>query len=47
LGHDRRYSIASNKVRALGWKPEHDLDDALSQTFAWYKDNRWWWEPLK
>jgi dTDP-glucose 4,6-dehydratase len=47
LGHDRRYSIDSSKVRALGWQPEHALDDALERTFAWYTDNRWWWEPLK
>ena len=47
LGHDRRYSISSGKVRALGWKPDNDLDEALRRTFAWYRDNRWWWEPLK
>jgi dTDP-glucose 4,6-dehydratase len=47
LGHDRRYCIDSSKVRALGWAPEHELDDALNRTFAWYRDNRWWWEPLK
>jgi dTDP-glucose 4,6-dehydratase len=47
LGHDRRYSVDCAKVRSLGWKPEHELDDALDLTFAWYRDNRWWWEPLK
>ena len=47
LGHDRRYSIDTSKVRALGWKPERELDEALAQTVAWYRDNRWWWEPLK
>jgi dTDP-glucose 4,6-dehydratase len=47
LGHDRRYSIATDKIRALGWKPERELDEALEQTVAWYRDNRWWWEPLK
>jgi dTDP-glucose 4,6-dehydratase len=46
LGHDRRYSIDTSRVRALGWRPRHDLDDALDQTVAWYQDNRWWWEPL-
>ena len=46
LGHDRRYSIDTTKVRALGWSPRHDLDDALDQTVRWYRDNRWWWEPL-
>jgi dTDP-glucose 4,6-dehydratase len=47
LGHDRRYSIDCSKVRALGWRPAHDLDAALEATVGWYRDNRWWWEPLK
>jgi dTDP-glucose 4,6-dehydratase len=47
LGHDRRYSVDTTKVRALGWAPRHDLDDALDLTVDWYRDNRWWWEPLK
>ncbi len=47
LGHDRRYSVDTAKVRALGWSPSRKLDDALADTFAWYRDNRWWWEPLK
>lgn len=47
LGHDRRYAIDSSKVRALGWEPSHEFDDALKETFAWYRDNRWWWEPLR
>jgi dTDP-glucose 4,6-dehydratase len=47
LGHDRRYSVDSGKVKALGWRPTDDLDGALASTFAWYRDNRWWWEPLK
>jgi dTDP-glucose 4,6-dehydratase len=47
LGHDRRYSVDTAKVRALGWVPSRKLDDALDETFSWYRDNRWWWEPLK
>ncbi|MFA9565395.1 MAG: dTDP-glucose 4,6-dehydratase [Acidimicrobiales bacterium] len=47
LGHDRRYSIRTDKVEALGWKPARDFDEALAQTVAWYSDHRWWWEPLK
>ena len=47
LGHDRRYSVDPSKVAALGWEPAHGLDEALELTFAWYRDNRWWWEPLK
>ncbi len=47
LGHDRRYAIDCTKVRGLGWRPARVLDDALEATFAWYRDNRWWWQPLK
>ncbi len=47
LGHDRRYSIATNKVRALGWTPAREFREALEETVGWYRDNRWWWEPLK
>lgn len=47
LGHDRRYSISTEKIETLGWKVERELDEALEATVAWYRDNRWWWEPLK
>jgi dTDP-glucose 4,6-dehydratase len=47
LGHDRRYSVDIAKVTALGWRKQRTLDEALEQTVAWYRDNRWWWEPLK
>ncbi len=46
-GHDRRYAVDSSKVRTLGWAPSSALDEALDHTFNWYRDNRWWWEPLK
>ena len=47
LGHDRRYSVDITKVTALGWKKQRTLDEALAETVAWYRDNRWWWQPLK
>ena len=46
-GHDRRYSIDDTKLRALGWKPQVELADGLAETFAWYRDNRAWWVPIK
>ena len=46
-GHDRRYSIDDAKLRGLGWRPELPLEDGLADTFAWYRDNRAWWEPIK
>lgn len=46
-GHDLRYSLDCSKLRELGWKPEHDFDEALAKTTKWYVENRWWWENLK
>ena len=45
-GHDRRYSVDTQRIRALGWAPVHDLADGLAATVAWYRDNPDWWEPL-
>jgi dTDP-glucose 4,6-dehydratase len=47
LGHDRRYAVDTTKIGALGWKPAHDLDQALAETVDWYRANEWWWRPLK
>lgn len=47
LGHDRRYSIKCDKVRKLGWEPEHTVEDALEKTIDWYRENESWWRKLK
>jgi dTDP-glucose 4,6-dehydratase len=46
-GHDRRYSLSSEKVRALGWAPRVCFADGLEQTVAWYRENAWWWQPIR
>jgi dTDP-glucose 4,6-dehydratase len=46
-GHDRRYSLSSEKVRALGWAPRVRFDEGLAETVAWYRENSWWWEPIR
>ncbi|WP_396927167.1 dTDP-glucose 4,6-dehydratase [Mycolicibacterium sp.] len=48
-GHDLRYAIDASVLRAeLGWAPKHtDLTEGLRSTIAWYRDNEWWWGPLK
>jgi dTDP-glucose 4,6-dehydratase len=46
-GHDRRYSLSSEKVRALGWEPRVRFEEGLEETVAWYRDNAWWWEPIR
>ena len=47
LGHDRRYSINTEKIRSLGWEPKISFSDGLAETIRWYQENRLWWEPLK
>lgn len=46
-GHDLRYSIDTTKIQELGWKPEVAFEDALARTIQWYRDNEWWWRPLR
>jgi dTDP-glucose 4,6-dehydratase len=46
-GHDRRYSLSSDKVRALGWEPRVRFGEGLERTVAWYRENGWWWEPIR
>jgi dTDP-glucose 4,6-dehydratase len=46
-GHDRRYSVDDTKLRSLGWQPATGLEEGLARTFAWYRGNRSWWEPIK
>jgi dTDP-glucose 4,6-dehydratase len=46
-GHDRRYSLSSERVRGLGWEPRVRMQEGLEQTVAWYRENAWWWEPIR
>jgi dTDP-glucose 4,6-dehydratase len=47
-GHDRRYSLSSEKLRAeLGWEPRVRFEDGLRRTVDWYRDNEWWWAPIR
>jgi dTDP-glucose 4,6-dehydratase len=48
LGHDRRYSLGSEKVAAeLGWSAGVRFEDGLERTVEWYRDNEWWWAPIR
>lgn len=47
LGHDRRYSVDTSKIRQLGWKPRHRFEEAIRLTIDWYVNNQWWWRRLK
>ena len=47
-GHDRRYSVDIGKIqKELGYTPQVVFADGLADVVQWYRDNRWWWEPLK
>jgi dTDP-glucose 4,6-dehydratase len=46
-GHDRRYSLGSEKARALGWEAQVRFTDGLERTVDWYRANRAWWEPIR
>lgn len=41
-GHDFRYGVRCERVRALGWAPEVTFDDGLRTTIEWYRSNRGW-----
>ncbi|MHB1538201.1 MAG: dTDP-glucose 4,6-dehydratase [Solirubrobacteraceae bacterium] len=47
LGHDRRYSLSSERVRALGWEPEVRFERGLAEAVRWYEQNEAWWEPIR
>jgi dTDP-glucose 4,6-dehydratase len=46
-GHDRRYSVSTEKLRAMGWAPSVAFEQGLKETVAWYQQNEWWWRPVK
>lgn len=47
-GHDRRYSVDIAKITSeLGYSPQVDFTEGLADVVQWYRNNRWWWEPLK
>ena len=46
-GHDLRYSLDTTKLRNLGWCPEVPFTEGLKDTVRWYRENEWWWRPIK
>jgi dTDP-glucose 4,6-dehydratase len=49
VGHDLRYAIDPSVLYdELCWAPKHtDFSEGLQATIDWYRDNEWWWRPLK
>jgi dTDP-glucose 4,6-dehydratase len=46
-GHDRRYSLDTTKLQALGWRSSHTFQETLEKTVNWYVENEWWWRKIK
>jgi dTDP-glucose 4,6-dehydratase len=46
-GHDRRYALDTSKLRGLGWRPTVPFEAGLRSTVDWYRNNEWWWRPIK
>ena len=46
-GHDRRYSLGSEKVRALGWEAQVRFAEGLERTVRWYQEHEDWWSPIR
>jgi len=47
-GHDLRYALNNEKIKGeLGFKPAVAFQEGIELTVAWYKENEWWWRPLK
>ena len=46
-GHDRRYSLDTRKLAALGFRPSTPFDRGLAETVAWYRVHEDWWRPIK
>jgi dTDP-glucose 4,6-dehydratase len=42
--HDFRYALDCTKIKALGWKPQYQFDEALEHSFGWYKSNKWFFK---
>jgi dTDP-glucose 4,6-dehydratase len=47
LGHDRRYALDCRKLKGLGWAPEVPFEQGMRETLEWYRNNVWWWHPIK
>ncbi|MGZ8797535.1 MAG: dTDP-glucose 4,6-dehydratase, partial [Thermoanaerobaculia bacterium] len=46
-GHDRRYSLNTDKLEQLGMRIRTDFGEALEQTVRWYVANEKWWRAIK
>lgn len=46
-GHDRRYAIAPDKIKAeIGWTPDTMFEEGIYLTVKWYLENEEWFENV-
>jgi len=46
-GHDRRYAIAPDKIKAeVGWEPETMFEEGIKKTIAWFFEHEDWMERV-
>lgn len=41
-GHDLRYALDGNEIRAMGWEQPLDIERSLEKTVRWFLDNPKW-----
>jgi len=46
-GHDRRYAMDADKLRALGWSPKKPVEVGLAETVDWYRQHSKWWQSIR
>ena len=46
-GHDARYAMTAQKLKALGWERRYTFEEGLRTTVEWYLANQDWWRKIK
>ena len=46
-GHDRRYSLVLGQAEGARLERAHALRGWTGADGDWYRENAWWWEPIR
>lgn len=44
--HDKRYSMAADKLKRLGWSPTVPFETGIRETIQWFVQHERWWRPI-